>query len=182
MNRNIKRNKQQLEQVVDAVLKKMQLFQGDDAFFKNDFEEYCTPYMIDCLSKVWILQKLKVLKEIAIMCEDQPMQVAIDKIPLKIHDMPLSAIVDLFLTAVPVVNVNLKQVKRAIFCSDLWETFEIDNYDLTDIFDLLNVKMGNLTELFNSGKLMDTYRKLMENSQMKRYLLQGILSNVQDVQ
>lgn len=48
MNRNIKRNKQQLEQVVDAVLKKMQLFQGDDAFFKNDFEEYCTPYMIDC--------------------------------------------------------------------------------------------------------------------------------------
>lgn len=182
MNRNIKRNKQQLEQVVDAVLKKMQLFQGDDAFLKNDFEEYCTPHMIDCLSKVWILQKLKVLKEIAIMCEDQSMQAAIDKIPLKIHDMPLSAIVDLFLTAVPVVNVNLKQVKRAIFCSDLWETFEIDNYDLTDIFDLLNVKMGNLTELFKSGELMDTYRKLMENSQMKRDLLQGILSNVQDVQ
>ena len=179
MNRNIKRNKQQLEQVVDAVLKKMQLFQGDDAFLKNDFEEYCTPHMIDCLSKVWILQKLKVLKEIAIMCEDQSMQAAIDKIPLKIHDMPLSAIVDLFLTAVPVVNVNLKQVKRAIFCSDLWETFEISNYDLTDIFDLLNVKMGNLTELFNSGELMDTYRKLMENSQT---LLQGILSNVQDVQ
>lgn len=182
MNRNIKRNKQQLEQVVDAVLKKMQLFQGDDAFLKNDFEEYCTPHMIDCLSKVWILQKLKVLKEIAIMCEDQSMQAAIDKIPLKIHDMPLSAIVDLFLTAVPVVNVNnvnLKQVKRAIFCSDLWETFEINNYDLTDIFDLLNVKMGNLTELFNSGELMDTYRKLMENSQT---LLQGILSNVQDVQ
>ena len=182
MNRNIKRNKQQLEQVVDAVLKKMQLFQGDDAFLKNDFEEYCTPHMIDCLSKVWILQKLKVLKEIAIMCEDQSMQAAIDKIPLKIHDIPLSAIVDLFLTAVPVVNVNnvnLKQVKRAIFCSDLWETFEINNYDLTDIFDLLNVKMGNLTELFNSGELMDTYRKLMKNSQT---LLQGILSNVQDVQ
>ena len=106
MNRNIKRNKQQLEQVVDAVLKKMQLFQGDDAFLKNDFEEYCTPHMIDCLSKVWILQKLKVLKEIAIMCEDQSMQAAIDKIPLKIHDIPLSAIVDLFLTAVPVVNVS----------------------------------------------------------------------------
>lgn len=180
MNRNIKRNKQQLEQVVDAVLKKMQLFQGDDAFLKNYFEEYCTPHMIDCLSKVWILQKLKVLKEIAIMCEDQSMQVAIDKIPLKIQDMPLSAIVDLFQTVVPVVNVNLKQVKRAIFCSDLWETFEIDNYDLTDIFDLLNVKMGNLTELFKSGKLMDTYRKLMENSQTKRNLLQEFLSNVQE--
>lgn len=76
MNRNIKRNKQQLEQVVDAVLKKMQLFKGDDAFLKNDFED-CTPHMIDCLSKVWIFQKLKVLKEIAIMCEDQPMQAAL---------------------------------------------------------------------------------------------------------